>query len=73
MSLNKKGKLAIQMGGDIHYIDAPDAGQLVSGDEEFVELSAEPKFNTVASLDSDATCADEISEQSAEEVKFARR
>ena len=65
MSLNQKGKMAIQMGGDIHYIDAPEVEQLVSGDEEFVQLSAEPKTNTIASVDSGYTFWDETEEQSA--------
>ena len=37
--------MAIQMGGEVHYIDAP-----VNLDEEFVQITAEPKVNTSASV-----------------------
>lgn len=39
--------MAIQMGGEVHYIDAP--GNI---EEEFVQITAEPKINTSASVDS---------------------
>ena len=55
--------MAIQMGNDIHYIDAPDTEELVyARDEEYVNLQAEPKEHTSASIDSDYTFADEINE-----------
>jgi len=46
--MKKLGKIAIQMGGDISYVDAPEA--TAPGNEDYVALSSEPKLNTAASV-----------------------
>ena len=66
--LKQQGKMAIQMGGDVHYVDAP-----ANMDEEFVQIRAEPKINTSASVLSGYQFTDESTEKSAREVEEAKK
>ena len=56
--------MALNMMGEIHYIDEPEL--------EFVGLTTEPRSHTSASIDSGVTFMDEATEQSAKEVRYAR-
>ena len=65
--LQKKGQMAIQMGGEVHYVDMPEDGA------ELVSLDAEPKVESAASLDSGAEFIDEATRASATEVEMAKK
>ena len=67
MPVKIKGKMAVALGGDVHYVDMPDS------EEELVQMLAEPKIDTIATLDSGSQFIDEASAQSKEEVAQARK
>ena len=59
--------MALQMGNDVHYVDAPESS------EELLALDAEPKVDSAASIDSGYEFTDEATRQSADEVAMAKK
>ena len=70
--MKKRGKMAIQIGNELHFVDVAETAQTFNSDE-LLSLAAEPKSKTAGNGDEDIDFSYDETLKSAKEVEQAEQ